>query len=223
MGPRVAWKTGGDYTPKQGNRELAITYDFSATASYLDDLLPELSSHQIEFVQSVFIDNSLNPNPLTIQFAQGPQQPIVAPAQSQGIYPVLMGGDIRYQISTTPSAALLVKLIFSNVKREFKTWGPISVTGNLTVPVVAYTKRSAAITGVAQVLMAANGARKAMIIEAPSANAASIFVALDGGVPSGTCYEIMPGGNLPDYFAVTQAAINIIGTVGDNVIAFEGQ
>lgn len=224
MGPRVAWKTGADYVPKQGNRELAISYDFSVNASYLDDLLPELTSGQIEFVQSVFIDNSANLNPLLIQFLQGPQQPIQAPAQSQGYYNVTMGGDVRYKISTTPAAALNVKLIFSNVKREQQTWGPITVnvagvTAVFTPEIANITTSSFTLTGGDDVILAANPARKRLRFQAAFGNAAPFAInygaaaVLASNVNYTAGQEPYDSGSGP----VTPQAIHAKGTAGDIV------
>jgi hypothetical protein len=118
---RPAVKTASQSFPRQGNRELSILWNFTAqVGSFTDDLAPEMEASEIESIQSVWVDNSANGNPLTIVFTPGNQQ-LIIPANTQGIYPVISWGRISYTISTT-AAAVLVGLIFSNTAKNFYSW-----------------------------------------------------------------------------------------------------
>lgn len=54
---------------------------------------------QIDVVRSIYIDNSMNPSPVTIVW-QGSNQNIVVAAFSQGYYPVLVPDPITFTISS---------------------------------------------------------------------------------------------------------------------------
>lgn len=118
--PRVSVKTALDSFPKQGNRELPVTLDFTNAGTLFDDLAAEMQAGQIDFVQSVYIDNSLNAASLLITFLDTGMN-ITAQPYSQGIYPVIAGGVPRYRATTSPGQK--VEIIFSNTQRRFQTWG----------------------------------------------------------------------------------------------------
>jgi hypothetical protein len=129
---RPAYKTSIESFPRQGNRELPWTLDFTAAGTIVDDLSPEMQQSQIEIIQSVYIDNSLNPANLLITF-QPSGQNITAQAFTQGIYPVICWGSISYKAVTTQGQK--VPVIFSNTAKPFFVWGPVpgvTVTPPLT-------------------------------------------------------------------------------------------
>ena len=129
---RPSLKTASESYPRSGNRELLLTLDFTNVGTILDDLFPEMSGSQIETIQSVYIDNSQNPSTLTFQFNQG--QTLVAQPYTQGIYPVIAAGNLRYTATTTPG--LKIPIIFSNVAKPYQVWGP--VPGANIIPALTY-------------------------------------------------------------------------------------
>lgn len=118
---RVAWKTSSESFPKSGNRELSLLLNFSAQAVILDDLSPEMRQSEIETIQSIFIDNSANPAPFTIQFFPS-NQIILVQAFNQGIFPVINWGALSYKAST--AQGIQIPVIFSNTAKSFSVWGP---------------------------------------------------------------------------------------------------
>jgi len=118
---RVAWKTASESWPKMGNRELVLTLDFTNAGIINDDLSPEMQLSEIESIQSIFIDNSLNTANLSITFYPSGQS-IQAQAFSQGVYPVICWGRISYQATTTQGVR--VPIILSNVPKPYFAWGP---------------------------------------------------------------------------------------------------
>jgi len=119
-GNRVAFKTATNSYPSQGNRELPVTLDFTNTGTLFDDIFPEMSSSQIETIQSVYIDNSLNAAALSLQFLDT-QITITAQPYTQGIYPVISQGALRYKATT--AAGIKIPICFSNVEKKASTWG----------------------------------------------------------------------------------------------------
>lgn len=116
---RASIKTAQDSFPKQGNRELPVTYDFTAVASINDDLTPEQMASQIESVQSIYIDNSANGSPFQITF-NGIYMIQVLPGR-QGIYPVIAAGGMK--LVAASAGGVKVPVIFSNTAKNYYEWG----------------------------------------------------------------------------------------------------
>lgn len=118
---RPAFKTASESFPKSGNRELPVILNFTAVSVINDDLSPEMRQSQIETIQSIYIDNSLNSGTFTIQFFPS-QQIISVQPFTQGVYPVICWGAISYTAQT--NGGVKVPVIFSNTARNWQTWGP---------------------------------------------------------------------------------------------------
>jgi len=232
---RSAFKTAMNYTPKQGQRSLPISYNFTNQALFADDLGPEMQAGEIDIIQSVYVDNSKNPNALTIQFLYGPQQPLVIPGLAQGVYPVIHAGVVRYTASTT-QGAVTVNIVWLNTQATFTQWGPVTLNvANVNPAQGSFTDRSGAMAagGVSQQLAAANAARKSIYIENPATAAGQNIVAAESlfinftaaaTVNGGNSFEITPGGYWPpsSYNTVTIEQINVnAATIGHRYIAKE--
>lgn len=117
---RPAFKTPAGAIPVQGNRELPIPMDFRTVASFEDDLSYELRCGEIDFIQSVFIDNADAAVNLTIQFKYGILQRIICPARCQGFFPVLVIGAVKFVASS--ASGLIIPVVWSNTKRPCQIW-----------------------------------------------------------------------------------------------------
>jgi hypothetical protein len=120
MSGSFALKTAAGSYPSQGNRELYVNLNFTNVASITSDLFQEMEKGKIESIQSVFVDNSTNPNPLTIVFNQ--LYTLVVQPFKQGIFPVIAQGKVAY-VATTP-AGVQIPVFFSNTDKTFAQWGP---------------------------------------------------------------------------------------------------
>jgi hypothetical protein len=120
MTVRTSIKTAQSSFPAQGNRELPWTYDFTNVALINDDLGPEMQTSQIDTVQSIYIDNSLNGSAFNIAF-NAIYNINVLPGR-QGVYPVMASGLIK--IVAQSAGAVKVPVIFSNTqKSSYAEWG----------------------------------------------------------------------------------------------------
>jgi uncharacterized membrane protein len=119
---RVAYKTSSESFPRQGNRELALTLDFTNVGTINDDLSPEMQASEIETIQSLYIDNSLNAASFIIQFFPS-FQTVTAQPFTQGIYPVICWGRVSYKAIT--NAGIKIPVIFSNTRKDYFVWGPV--------------------------------------------------------------------------------------------------
>jgi len=121
---RVPYKVASSYFPDQGGRCLPVVLDFTAsgpgaTGTLSDDLFMELAASKIESINNVYIDNSLNPTPLSLFFPLT-QCLITAQEFSQGIYPVKASGRMNYIATTNPGTK--INVLFGNMPESYQVW-----------------------------------------------------------------------------------------------------
>lgn len=117
---RPAFKTASESFPRSGNKCLSVNLPFGGgTTSIIDDIAPEMQSSQIESIQSIFIDNSLNASPFSISFPILGQT-IKCGSHCQGVFPVFEPGLIRYTAQQTGGNPVLI--IFSNTMKPPAQW-----------------------------------------------------------------------------------------------------
>jgi hypothetical protein len=80
-----------------GPKAMPISLDPAATTHWDIDLWQEATEHQMPFVQSAWIDNAFNPNPILIRTGVIGQR-IMVPAFSQATRPVLVGNPPQFTI-----------------------------------------------------------------------------------------------------------------------------
>lgn len=230
--------------PREGPRCLAVTLNFTNTdAITIEGLLP-VTTGKISYIQGAYIDNGDNPEQLTI-VVKTTQQRLIIPAYGQGYYPILFSPVPDCVVSTT-QAALRVYIHFYNVPIQSQFWlandtAPASGAGdasaaNQVLEIAAldaieavltpgaWTNRSIAnLSGTSQTLMAANANRRHLLIQNVAAN--NMGVNLAGGTAAiGTAGTITlaAGASLEIWDTPPIGAITIIGTVNDDVTAYEG-
>ncbi len=101
--------------PPEGPRVLPFIYDFQTAAIIDQDLVLPIQNGVIESIQTMFVDNSTNPNALTINVGEKGQT-IVFPPRSQGYVPILFNDqDGTFTFSTTQGVGVVVNVFFANV------------------------------------------------------------------------------------------------------------
>lgn len=119
--------------PDQGAKAGSFRFDFTDSANLDGDLSAIFRSGELDFVQSVYIDNSSNASNFVITFpgvAPNGYQ-ITAQPYTQGFYPITCGiGDGRFSVNAPQASKIPV--IFYNVPLPYFVWGP--VPGVLVVP-----------------------------------------------------------------------------------------
>jgi hypothetical protein len=115
---RPAFKTAQESFPRSGNRELPIVISFAGGNTVSDDLTPEMQQSQIESVQAVWIDNSLNPSAFKLTLLDPIAQIIVAAPFSQGLYPIMSIWSLKYT-ATCKSYSGNVNIVFSNSQKPY--------------------------------------------------------------------------------------------------------
>lgn len=193
MAIRAAFKTAAGSYPAMGNRELPISLTFGAAGVILDDLTPDLQQSKIESLQSIFIDNSQNSSPFTIQFFPS-YQIIQAQAYTQGIYPIINWGALSYK--ATGQNGTTTNLIFSNTEKPYYVWGP--VPGVTVTPALTNSNVNVALNVGDNVLVPAVAGESVKLYRGIiTVGAATILVFEDGpaGTPLFTAY-LTAGGSV---------------------------
>lgn len=121
MVARMSFPLPNSQKPKSGPVGIPITLDFTGgNVNVSGDLALEMSQSVIEYVQAIYIDNSLNASPLTITFS-GMGYKITVKANTQGIYPVItQQGALSWRASSAGNVA--VPTIMFNVQQPYFQW-----------------------------------------------------------------------------------------------------
>lgn len=194
--------------PKSGSKAIPVTYDFSQAASFTTDLTAQKLQGKLTIFQSVYIDNSNNNQPITVQMS-GLNQKISIPAQYQGIFPVFVSDQPVFFVSSQGSGTALVA--FSNAHLPPAVWptvpNPVSVSGAIQTndptldatvtgnrvqtlmkpAAVSYTDHSGTVAAAntSQVLMAANPARIGfLVMNVDEVNLEEVGINLTGAAAS---------------------------------------
>lgn len=112
-------------TPKDGPRAIPVRVDFTVEQSWELDLSLQNSMAVMKNVQSFFVDNSNNAEPLSI-FVSTLQQTIIIPPLSQGYVPILATTPAKLILNTT--GGVVVQFQFMNVPMPLHIWGVGSST-----------------------------------------------------------------------------------------------
>lgn len=224
--------------PREGPKCIPVALAFATNNTYTIDFTLLWNRGAITELQAVYIDNSLNGSPVSLN-VNGSNQTITAPPQSQGIYPIFCPNPPKFTAQS--AGGVNVGMQFLNVPVTCLTWSsvgtPFTFTGGNALVVSdaaldstiaggqvavkiqkqnAMTDRSGTITagGTAQALAAANGARNGLFVQNPSANTGSLWITEQGvnAVESEPSIEIPPGMafEYPET-AIPVTAISIIG------------
>lgn len=112
------------FEPKKNVLSLAIDLDFSLgnATPYILNLADVIETDKLEFVQTLYVDNSANPASISFTFTVS-QQKITIPAQSQGYIPVLSPNPPLISVSTTGTPT--VRVHFLNAPYPAAIWGGI--------------------------------------------------------------------------------------------------
>lgn len=187
--------------PSQGAKAMPVdAFNFATTNIFSGNFLIEMESGHIDIIQSVFIDNSQNENQFTLAFpgmGQNGFRIVVAPF-TQGFYPVTVPTGILAYEASSLAGEYEVPVILYNIPMPYFVWavqaaasgGTISANGNDVSGTIAAPN-------VSQVVFAANGDAQRRVIQNPSANVASIFVAFNAAATENEqSQEILPGQSL---------------------------
>lgn len=109
--------------PEGGSKALPVNVDLSVNASFDIDFVKEQDLNLINFLQSVFVDNTASATRLTIRVLGVPFTLKIGAGQ-MGIFPLISTGHSRMTISSTAVIPTPIPLIFMNVPMAHAVWTP---------------------------------------------------------------------------------------------------
>lgn len=206
-----------------GRKGLPLTLDFSNAATIDIVVADEIfATAVLGVVQGVFIDNIDNAHSVTLIFpgVQSRGYRVKCPANAQMWMPVPVAtGAFKLEAQGTIGDIAYIELL--NVPVAPCVWPSATigqVTANVAPTQVAFTNRSVVLTGGADNVMNANGARQFLFLKNRSSNAGQITVTFGGGL----AVVLAVGESFPTpTFAVNDQAITATGTAGDTLEAAE--
>lgn len=195
---------GYGYYPEENSRSITAQYNWAAQSGYAEDLGLAVAMGVESSIQSVFIDNSLNPQPVVITVA-GTGQVVNCAPYSMGVFPLFLTGMPSFNIVTIGAngvpaiVAATTRCYFLNFPISPTVWG----TNPGQVP-AAGTNNTVAVGGTA--VIALTGPLRSAYISNPLAaldqgiGAAEVLyvdpVAVPGSAPgagNGTTSTLQPG------------------------------
>lgn len=224
-------------------RGASFNFDFTGGTVNIPCSLNAID-YGISFFQTIFIDNSNNPQTASVN-PTGTNQKLVCPAYSQGYFPILTVGP-TLSFTASSGGNVVVPMVLLNIFIDMMLWsvqlpgsiaGSVNVNGTVIIQPYAgvYAPKNVAIitSNVGLTCILSNGARKRFYVNNPPtsvgqniAAAESIFLNITGGnarINDGIALELQPGqtfdtGSGP----CTTAAISVTSfTAGHLVLAGE--
>lgn len=226
LNQHASYRTFNGQWPEQGPRASRYVLDFSAATLLLVERHPFEAQGELEFVQSVYVDNSANGSAVTLT-SELTNQSITIPPASQGYFPFLVPNGIDIWAATAGGVEITIHLL--NIPVPASCWGiasPGGGAGGGTAGIFVDRGTTITLGGTAQTLMASNTARRRLIIENPTNAPAgeSIFINF-GAVAAAdeTSIEITPAGWYDSGSGpVSNQSVSVIAaTTGHEIVAKE--
>lgn len=204
--------------PTQGARAVQLNLDFtSGERSIAGDFLLEVLDGRIDFIQSVFIDNSSNPDLVTLIFPGIGKHgyKLVVPPNTQAMLPVIVPvGTVSYIVETLGDIEL--DLTFFNIPMPYYQAASLAPPDPTpTVITGSNTNHSGVIAAanVSQVAIPANANRLRVVIGNPPENVGSLWINFTNAATDDEfSQEILPGQQFDTASGpLSLDAINIIG------------
>ncbi len=123
----TAYRVFNGLAPRRGPRTMNAQIDFSVSNPLNLDLTIAQDMDRLEWVQTLYIDNSSNASPLTA-LSINSNQKISCPPYSQGYFPILVPGDPKFIFST--SGTPTVPIAFLSMAMPCMVWNSSAVFGS---------------------------------------------------------------------------------------------
>lgn len=121
----------GQLVPEGGARAIGFQLDFINFGQNIVDFTYAYENTAFKQIMGVFVDNSANPQTLTIQANQAPFEKIVVPPFAQGTFPII--APIRPKFTLTSGGSVVVGVIFTNIPLSLCVWS-VQTPGTPTTP-----------------------------------------------------------------------------------------
>lgn len=108
--------------PSQGSKALELAINFANDNILIKEFFQEQSREQVDFFQSIYIDNSLSANPVTISVG-GSLFSITVKGHTQGFYPLdVPEGKAVLTFSRAVTEATTLNIILFNYVLPYVNW-----------------------------------------------------------------------------------------------------
>jgi uncharacterized ubiquitin-like protein YukD len=121
MAARTNFALPNTSKPTSGPMGVNVTLDFTNVDNVVGDLALEQMQGVIEYIQSIWIDNSANTKSLSITFS-GTQQKITVKAGQQALLPVIAAAGALSWRAQSIGAAIAVPVIMMNQVQQPFLW-----------------------------------------------------------------------------------------------------
>lgn len=186
----ASFGTGNGLMPKRGPRTVPVMLAFSAATSVNVDLTISQLLDAEEFIQTIYVDNSLGPRSVNIT-APITGQILTWPAGTQGYLPVLSCVTPKFTCASSGGVDVLAQFCTMMLPAQIwtSTMGGLGIDGSGSAPAVS-----------ANILatLAVNGKRA--LVEAQNQSDTQMQVVLDdgaNGTPSIFLLSAATGANIP--------------------------
>lgn len=113
--------------PADKPKIVPLSFDFAAVSSYAIDFQNQQARAFFQQIQSMFVDNSANTKPLSIQFGYS-KATIIVPPLSQGVFPVYAPNPV--QMTVTSIGGVSANIFFGNMPQPYLVWAVTQTTPN---------------------------------------------------------------------------------------------
>lgn len=96
--------------PPEGSRAVPLTLDFTNVTLYVLDLQNFIARNLISMVQAIFVDNSANASPISINMPNS-SQTIIIPSNAQAYMSVLAPNPAQFNFATQGGVVVPVTLL----------------------------------------------------------------------------------------------------------------
>ena len=119
-GALIAQPTTQNLIPKEGPKSIPISFPFTGSAlSFTVDFSQVIQQGRIACINGLFIDNSANPDSLSVTVQQTGQV-IVCPPEAQGIFPIIGPEFTRVTVASLGAVTVLIQ--FLNTTPTLSVW-----------------------------------------------------------------------------------------------------
>jgi hypothetical protein len=121
MPARMSFALPNTAKPVSGPVGVNVLFDFTVNNNISGDLALEQMQGVIDYIQSIYIDNSLNGKSISITFS-GTQQTITIKAGQQALLPVIAASGKLSWTAVSNGAAVVVPTIMMNQPQNPFLW-----------------------------------------------------------------------------------------------------
>lgn len=190
----VSYEVFFGFAPRKGPRAMPLTLDFSAASSVEVDLMLAQTEDRLEWVQSVYVDNSANTASVSITSAITGQT-LTWGAGYQGYLPFMCPNHPKFTATSSGGVAVDIHLLTFPVPAFL--WNDGTQSGTVLVRDAGsdgtdYSSAAASVAANLLLTIPANANRNEVWVQNQSAS--QIQVVVDNGVSGGTVILLEGGG-----------------------------